>query len=81
MIRCLRLGPINPSSKHSLGERAKQLVMEARGEVARALGVTALKWSSRVAARSRTTSPFLALSPCARIVDTSSLARSSTLRR
>jgi len=40
MTRCLRLGPINPSSKHSLGERARQRVMEARAEVARSLGVT-----------------------------------------
>ncbi len=40
MSQCLRLGPVNPSSKHSVGERAKQMVMEARAEVARAFGVT-----------------------------------------
>ena len=41
MNGCLRLGPINPSSKHSRGEQAKQLVMEARSEVASVFGATA----------------------------------------
>jgi cysteine desulfurase len=41
MNACLRLGPVNPSSKHSLGERAKQCVMEARDQVASAFGATA----------------------------------------
>lgn len=36
--RCLRLGPMNPSSKHSLGERAKALMFEARESVARTFG-------------------------------------------
>jgi cysteine desulfurase len=40
MSRCLRRGPINPSSKHSVGESAKQMVMAAREEVASTLGVS-----------------------------------------
>lgn len=40
MLACLRLGPVNPSSKHSLGERAKGLLMEARAGVAALLGAT-----------------------------------------
>ncbi|MGO9514123.1 MAG: cysteine desulfurase family protein [Steroidobacteraceae bacterium] len=38
MDECLRLGPINPSSKHSLGDRAKELVSAARSAVAAAFG-------------------------------------------
>ena len=38
MRSCLALGPINPSSKHSLGERARQLLTEAREKVAGAFG-------------------------------------------
>jgi cysteine desulfurase len=41
MNACLRLGPVNPSSKHSQGERAKLRVMEARDKVASAFGATA----------------------------------------
>ena len=41
MDECLRLGPLNPSSKHSLGDRAKALVAAARSSVAAALGATA----------------------------------------
>jgi cysteine desulfurase len=40
MNRVLRLGPVNPSSKHALGDRAKQIVMEARAKVAGTFGVT-----------------------------------------
>jgi cysteine desulfurase len=40
MSACLQLGPVNPSSKHRLGNRARQLVIEARNEVASMLGVT-----------------------------------------
>lgn len=40
MMECLALGPINPSSKHSFGERAKQKVIEARASVASLLGAT-----------------------------------------
>ncbi len=40
MDACLRLGPVNPSSKHSLGDRAKELVGAARNQVATALGAT-----------------------------------------
>jgi cysteine desulfurase len=40
MTECLRVGAINPSSKHAQGERAKQLMMEARGRVAQFLGAT-----------------------------------------
>jgi cysteine desulfurase len=38
MNACLRLGPVNPSSKHSLGDRAKELVSAARASVAAAFG-------------------------------------------
>ncbi len=38
MDACLRLGPVNPSSKHSLGDRAKGLVGGARSAVAEAIG-------------------------------------------
>ena len=38
MDACLRLGPVNPSSKHSLGDRAKGLVSAARASVAAAFG-------------------------------------------
>ena len=38
MDACLRLGPINPSSKHSLGDQAKELVNAARGAVAVSIG-------------------------------------------
>jgi cysteine desulfurase len=41
MDACLRLGPVNPSSKHSLGDRAKGLLTAARGSVAAAFGATA----------------------------------------
>ncbi len=41
MDACLRLGPVNPSSKHRLGDRAKELVSAARNQVATALGATA----------------------------------------
>lgn len=41
MIQCLRLGPVNPSSKHGAGERAKQLVADARDSLASALGASA----------------------------------------
>jgi cysteine desulfurase len=40
MCDCLRLGPVNPSSKHSYGERAQQLLMAARAQVAKLLGAT-----------------------------------------
>lgn len=38
MVACLRLRAINPSSKHTLGEHARQLVIEARHEISRFLG-------------------------------------------
>ncbi len=38
MQACLSLGPLNPSSKHSLGDQAKQLVAEARARVAEFVG-------------------------------------------
>lgn len=41
MRSCLALGPINPSSKHSLGERARLLLNQAREKVASAFGATA----------------------------------------
>jgi cysteine desulfurase len=40
MQACLQLGPLNASSKHRQGEVAKQLIMEARGKVAKFLGAT-----------------------------------------
>ncbi len=41
MVSCLEMGPINPSSKHSQGERAKRLVMDARHAVASTFGASA----------------------------------------
>lgn len=38
---CLRAGPLNPSSKHSLGEYAKRLTLGARLAVAEAFGASA----------------------------------------
>ena len=38
---CLRLGPLNPSSKHSQGEHARRLVTDARHAVAGSLGAAA----------------------------------------
>ncbi len=38
MDACLRLGPINPSSKHSLGDQAKGLLNAARSAVAASIG-------------------------------------------
>src|SRR5271167_1713696 len=40
MDACLRLGPVNPSSKHRLGDRAKGLVGAARSAVAAAFGAS-----------------------------------------
>jgi cysteine desulfurase len=40
MLSCLQMGPANPSSKHAQGERAKQLLMTARAQVAQLLGAT-----------------------------------------
>jgi cysteine desulfurase len=40
MCDCLRLGPVNPSSKHSFGEQARLLLMAARAQVATLLGAT-----------------------------------------
>ena len=40
MNACWRLGAVNPSSKHSQGERAKQLVIEARHLVSHFLGAS-----------------------------------------
>jgi cysteine desulfurase len=40
MNRCLQSGPLNPSSKHRQGERARALVMDARALVASAFGAT-----------------------------------------
>lgn len=37
---CLRLGPLNPSSKHSLGDHAKRLVLDARQAVSEAFGAS-----------------------------------------
>ena len=41
IIGCLRSGPLNPSSKHSQGEHAKRMVMEARMAVASVFGASA----------------------------------------
>src|SRR5208282_1964028 len=41
MNACLRSGPVNPSSKHSLGERAKRMVTDARLAVAESVGALA----------------------------------------
>lgn len=38
MHECMLSGPLNPSSKHSRGERAKQRLIEARGRLAELLG-------------------------------------------
>jgi cysteine desulfurase len=38
---CLRLGPVNPSSKHSQGEHARRMVMDARRAVAESVGASA----------------------------------------
>jgi cysteine desulfurase len=38
---CLRSGPLNPSSKHSQGEHAKRMVMDARLAVAEGVGASA----------------------------------------
>lgn len=40
MRAVLSLGPLNPSSKHALGDRAKQLMAEARAQVAAYLGAS-----------------------------------------
>lgn len=40
MLSCLQMGPINPSSKHSQGERAKGVVMDARHAVASTFGAS-----------------------------------------
>src|ERR1022692_4158427 len=41
IIGCLRSGPLNPSSKHSQGEHAKRMVMEARMAVSFVFGASA----------------------------------------
>jgi cysteine desulfurase len=41
IIACLRSGPLNASSKHSLGERAKWMLTDARLAVAESLGASA----------------------------------------
>ncbi|MGE0113765.1 MAG: cysteine desulfurase family protein [Steroidobacteraceae bacterium] len=38
MLECMQSGPLNPSSKHAQGERAKHYLMTARAQVAQLLG-------------------------------------------
>jgi cysteine desulfurase len=40
MGACLRLGPLNPSSKHSLGGHAKRLILDSRLAVSEAFGAS-----------------------------------------
>ena len=53
MDACLRLGPINPSSKHSLGDRAKGLMSTARSAVAEAFGASPAEMVFTAAAPNR----------------------------
>ncbi len=41
VTKCLAMGPLNPSSKHSRGERAKHLLIDARQQVASTFGASA----------------------------------------
>ncbi len=40
VTKCLAMGPLNPSSKHSQGERAKRLLIDARQQVASTFGAS-----------------------------------------
>jgi cysteine desulfurase len=82
MDRVLRLGPANPSSKHSLGDRAKQVVMEARAKVAGTFGVTPAEvvfTGSATEANHLAILGALAIRPERRHVITSAVEHPSTL--
>lgn len=82
MTRCLRQGPINPSSKHSQGERARQLVIEARNKVAALLGASVAEivfTSSGTEANHLAILSALALQPERRHVITSEVEHPSTM--
>ncbi len=82
MNGCLHLGPINPSSKHSRGERAKQLVMEARNGVAALFGATPAEivfTSGGTESNHLAILGALALQPARRHIVTSEVEHPSTL--
>jgi cysteine desulfurase len=82
MKACLELGPLNPSSKHSQGERAKQVVMNARHEVASVFGATAAEivfTSGGTESNHLAILSALALNPDRRHIVTSDVEHPSTL--
>jgi cysteine desulfurase len=82
MNRCLRLGPVNPSSKHGQGERAKQVAMQARDEVAALFGATAAEivfTSGGTESNHLAILSALALHPDRRHIITSAVEHPSTL--
>jgi cysteine desulfurase len=82
MLSCLAMGPINPSSKHSQGERAKRLVMDARHAVASTLGASAAEivfTASGTESNHLAILGALALQPDRRHIITSEVEHPSTL--
>lgn len=82
MLECMLLGPTNPSSKHSLGEKARELVIEARKNVAKLLGATPAEivfTSSGTEANHMAILGALALRPDKRHVISSEVEHPSTL--
>ena len=82
MVSCLASGPINPSSKHSQGERAKRIVMDARHVVASTFGASAAEivfTASGTEANHLAILGALALQPDRRHVITSEVEHPSTL--
>ncbi len=82
MKACLELGPLNPSSKHGQGERAKQVVMNARHEVASVFGATAAEivfTSGGTESNHLAILSALALNPDRRHIVTSDVEHPSTL--
>jgi cysteine desulfurase len=82
MLSCLAMGPINPSSKHSHGERAKRLVMDARHAVASTLGASAAEivfTASGTESNHLAILGALALQPDRRHIITSEVEHPSTL--
>jgi cysteine desulfurase len=82
MLECLREGPGNPSSKHQLGERAKQRLTEARAQVAALIGATPPEivfTGGGTEANHAAILGALALDPARRHVVTSAVEHPSTL--
>ena len=82
MVACLRSGALNPSSKHTLGDQAKQLVIEARHEIALFLGAAPSEvafTSSGTEANHWAIQGALSLQPDRRHVITSEVEHPATL--